>query len=109
MRSALEAVLAQRDALAAGLVPPEGCWRGERPYLIPIGGSSPVGVLGYVVPAALVVCGALVLARELRPPGRPLRTGAIFLTAAITLALAAGMAVAGSSGKSSGAGSSDVV
>jgi hypothetical protein len=33
LRSALEAVLAQRDALTAGLVPPEGCWRGERPYL----------------------------------------------------------------------------
>ncbi|MFL5821822.1 MAG: DNA translocase FtsK [Solirubrobacteraceae bacterium] len=50
-----------------------------------------LGAVGYVVPAALVLCGALVLARELRPPGRPLRTGAIFLTCAITLALAAGM------------------
>jgi hypothetical protein len=30
---ALEAVLVQSDALAAGLVPPEGSWRGERPYL----------------------------------------------------------------------------
>ena len=50
-----------------------------------------LGILGYVIPAALVLCGALVLARELRPPGRPLRTGAICLTAAITLALAAGM------------------
>ncbi len=49
-----------------------------------------LGALGYVVPAALVVSGALLLARELRPPVRPLRTGAICLTASITLALAAG-------------------
>ena len=49
-----------------------------------------LGALGYVVPAALVVAGALVLAREVRPPARPLRTGVICLTAAITLALAAG-------------------
>jgi DNA segregation ATPase FtsK/SpoIIIE, S-DNA-T family len=48
------------------------------------------GALGYVVPAALVVAGGLVLARELRPPARPLRTGAICLTASTTLALAAG-------------------
>jgi hypothetical protein len=33
LRSALEAVLAEHDALSAGLVPPEGCWRGEKPYL----------------------------------------------------------------------------
>jgi S-DNA-T family DNA segregation ATPase FtsK/SpoIIIE len=45
---------------------------------------------GSVVPAALIAGGALVLARELRPPGRPMRTGAICLTAATTLALAAG-------------------
>jgi DNA segregation ATPase FtsK/SpoIIIE, S-DNA-T family len=49
-----------------------------------------LGALGYVVPAALVCFGALLLARELRPPVRPLRTGAICLTASITLALAAG-------------------
>jgi DNA segregation ATPase FtsK/SpoIIIE, S-DNA-T family len=49
-----------------------------------------LGALGYVVPAALVVAGGLVLMRELRPPGRPLRTGVICLTCAITLALAAG-------------------
>jgi DNA segregation ATPase FtsK/SpoIIIE, S-DNA-T family len=48
------------------------------------------GAVGYAVPAALVAGGGLVLAREIRPPGRPLRTGAICLTAAITLALAAG-------------------
>src|SRR5581483_2881859 len=48
------------------------------------------GALGYAVPAALVATGALVLARELRLPARPLRTGVICLTAALTLALAAG-------------------
>ncbi|HEX5191595.1 MAG TPA: DNA translocase FtsK [Solirubrobacteraceae bacterium] len=48
------------------------------------------GVLGYAVPAALAVGGALILLRELRPPGRPLRAGALCLTLAITLALAAG-------------------
>jgi DNA segregation ATPase FtsK/SpoIIIE, S-DNA-T family len=49
-----------------------------------------LGALGYVVPAALVAAGALILARELRPPARPLRTGVICLTGSITLALAAG-------------------
>jgi S-DNA-T family DNA segregation ATPase FtsK/SpoIIIE len=49
-----------------------------------------LGALGYVVPAALVVGGGLVLMRELRPPGRPLRTGVICLTCSTTLALAAG-------------------
>jgi S-DNA-T family DNA segregation ATPase FtsK/SpoIIIE len=48
------------------------------------------GALGYALPAALIVAGALVLMRELRPPTRPLRTGTICLTAALTLALAAG-------------------
>ena len=48
------------------------------------------GALGYAVPAALVVGGALILARELRPPARPMRTGVLCLTAAVTLALAAG-------------------
>jgi S-DNA-T family DNA segregation ATPase FtsK/SpoIIIE len=49
-----------------------------------------LGSLGYAIPASLVGGGALVLARELRPPGRPLRTGGICLIAALTLALAAG-------------------
>jgi DNA segregation ATPase FtsK/SpoIIIE, S-DNA-T family len=49
------------------------------------------GAVGYVVPAALVLAGALLLARELRPPGRPLRTGGACLLAALTLALASGM------------------
>jgi S-DNA-T family DNA segregation ATPase FtsK/SpoIIIE len=49
-----------------------------------------LGALGYVVPAALVLAGVLVLARELRPPVRPLRTGLICLVSSVTLALAAG-------------------
>ncbi len=48
------------------------------------------GALGYAVPAALVLIGALVLLRDLRPPARPLRTGGLCLLAALTLALAAG-------------------
>ncbi len=48
------------------------------------------GSLGYAIPAALVAAGALVLARELRPPGRPMRTGVVCLVASLTLALAAG-------------------
>jgi DNA segregation ATPase FtsK/SpoIIIE, S-DNA-T family len=48
------------------------------------------GALGYAVPAALIVAGALILMRELRPPARPLRTGLLCLIAALTLALAAG-------------------
>ena len=48
------------------------------------------GALGYAVPAALAAAGALVLAREFRPPARPMRTGTICLVAALTLALAAG-------------------
>ena len=49
-----------------------------------------VGQLAYAVPVALVIGGGLTLARELRPPARPLRTGTICLTAALSLALAAG-------------------
>ena len=48
------------------------------------------GVLGYAVPAGLALIGALILARELRPPARPMRTGVACLIAALTLALAAG-------------------
>jgi hypothetical protein len=33
LQACLEAILSQREAVASGLVPPEGCWRGERPYL----------------------------------------------------------------------------
>ena len=33
LRDAVEAVVSQREALAGGLVPPPGCWRGEKPYL----------------------------------------------------------------------------
>ncbi len=49
-----------------------------------------LGELGYAVPAALMAAGALLLARELRFPTRPLRTGLLCLTIALTLALAAG-------------------
>jgi S-DNA-T family DNA segregation ATPase FtsK/SpoIIIE len=68
------------------------------------------GELGYAIPVALVVAGALVLARELRPQlddaraarsgeagrragrrrARPVRTGGLCLLSATTLALAAG-------------------
>jgi hypothetical protein len=33
LRALLEAIVLQRDALAEGLGPPEGCWRAEKPYL----------------------------------------------------------------------------
>jgi hypothetical protein len=33
LRACLEAIVSQREALAEGLDPPEGCWRGEKPYL----------------------------------------------------------------------------
>jgi hypothetical protein len=33
LRTALDTLVAQVGALSAGLVPPEGCWRGEKPYL----------------------------------------------------------------------------
>jgi len=48
------------------------------------------GVLGYAVPVALVLGGALVLVRELHPPARPIRAGIVCLTAATALALAVG-------------------
>jgi DNA segregation ATPase FtsK/SpoIIIE, S-DNA-T family len=48
------------------------------------------GALGYAVPVALVLAGALILIREMRPPARPLRTGVMCLVAALTLMLAAG-------------------
>src|SRR5207248_6395052 len=37
------------------------------------------GLLGYAIPAGLVLGGALVLSRELRAPGRPMRAGVICL------------------------------
>jgi S-DNA-T family DNA segregation ATPase FtsK/SpoIIIE len=49
-----------------------------------------LGAVGYAIPVALVATGALVLIREVRAPARPIRTGAICLTASATLALAAG-------------------
>jgi S-DNA-T family DNA segregation ATPase FtsK/SpoIIIE len=49
-----------------------------------------LGQLGYAVPVGLIACGGLVLARELRPPTRPLRAGTFCLLCALTLALAGG-------------------
>jgi len=49
-----------------------------------------VGELAYLIPVALLVAGGLVLGRDLRPPGRPLRMGSVCLAAAGTLILAAG-------------------
>src|SRR5437588_3745158 len=48
------------------------------------------GAVGYAVPTGLVLGGALVLIRELRPPGRPMRAGAACLILALTLAFSAG-------------------
>jgi DNA segregation ATPase FtsK/SpoIIIE, S-DNA-T family len=48
------------------------------------------GAIGYAMPVAFVAGGGLLLIRELRPPARPMRAGALCLTAALTLALAAG-------------------
>ncbi len=49
-----------------------------------------LGELGLAVPVMLIGSGAMVLARDLRPPNRPMRTGTICLVAALTLALAGG-------------------
>jgi S-DNA-T family DNA segregation ATPase FtsK/SpoIIIE len=49
-----------------------------------------LGVLAYVVPAALVAAGALIALRPVLPARRPLRTGVLCVAAAVALALAAG-------------------
>jgi S-DNA-T family DNA segregation ATPase FtsK/SpoIIIE len=49
-----------------------------------------VGRLAYAVPPALLICGALILARDLRPPQRPLRAGSLCIVLALPLAFAAG-------------------
>jgi S-DNA-T family DNA segregation ATPase FtsK/SpoIIIE len=49
-----------------------------------------VGELAYIVPVALALTGAVILARDLRPPQRPLRAGTLCLVLAVPLALAAG-------------------
>ncbi|MGO9751060.1 MAG: DNA translocase FtsK [Solirubrobacteraceae bacterium] len=54
------------------------------------GAKFAFGALGYLVPVTLVLAGVLILARDWRPPTRPVRTGALCLTAALTLMLAAG-------------------
>ncbi|HWE31991.1 MAG TPA: DNA translocase FtsK [Solirubrobacteraceae bacterium] len=48
------------------------------------------GVLGYALPVALAIAGGLILMRELRPPARPMRTGVLCLTTALTLGWSAG-------------------
>jgi DNA segregation ATPase FtsK/SpoIIIE, S-DNA-T family len=57
-----------------------------------------VGVTAYVVPAALVVGGAVVVLRPFLPNSRPFASGALCLFAALTLALAAGTAGLGPGG-----------
>src|SRR5579884_3214756 len=49
-----------------------------------------VGELAYAIPVALIAAGVLVLARDLRPPDRPLRAGTICTTLALALALGGG-------------------
>ncbi|HEY6399322.1 MAG TPA: DNA translocase FtsK [Solirubrobacteraceae bacterium] len=49
-----------------------------------------IGALGYAIPVCLVAGGALVLVRELRPPGRSVRAAVVCLIAGTALALAAG-------------------
>jgi S-DNA-T family DNA segregation ATPase FtsK/SpoIIIE len=49
-----------------------------------------IGSVGYAIPIAVLLAGALLLSRDWRPPLRPVRTGAICLAAAATLALANG-------------------
>jgi DNA segregation ATPase FtsK/SpoIIIE, S-DNA-T family len=49
-----------------------------------------LGVVGFVVPAALALGGVMVLLRELHPPNRPIRGGVACLVAALTLPMAAG-------------------
>ncbi len=49
-----------------------------------------LGQVAYVVPAALVLGGGLVVARTLLPATQPLRVGAALLFGSLTLALAAG-------------------
>ncbi|MBV9817339.1 MAG: DUF87 domain-containing protein [Solirubrobacterales bacterium] len=87
------------DVLALGLIA-IGVFLGGVAYLHWAGGTLGdgavrgtrylLGALGYVVPAGLVAAGGLILARELRPPGRPLRAGLLCLLAALALMLAAG-------------------
>ena len=57
-----------------------------------------VGVTAYVVPAALVAGGAIVVLRPFLPTAAPFASGALCLFAALTLALAAGTAGLGPGG-----------
>src|SRR5712671_2129620 len=58
-----------------------------------------VGVVAYVVPAALVAGGAIVVLRPFLPNSRPFASGALCLFAALTLALAAGTVGRGAGGR----------
>jgi S-DNA-T family DNA segregation ATPase FtsK/SpoIIIE len=49
-----------------------------------------IGEVAYAVPVVLVAGGGLLLARDVRPPVRPLRAGTVCLAAALMLTLAAG-------------------
>ena len=99
LRGALELEPHQVDVLALALIA-VGIFLGGVAYLHWGGGTLGdgavraarflLGAVGYVVPAALVLTGALILARDWRPPIRPLRTGTLCMTFALTLALAAG-------------------
>ena len=49
-----------------------------------------IGAVYYVVPAALLACGAILVLREMLPAVRPFRSGGLCLFGALTLGLAAG-------------------
>ena len=99
LRGALELEPHQVDVLALALIA-VGIFLGGVAYLHWGGGTLGdgavraarfvLGAVGYVVPVALVLTGTLILARDWRPAIRPLRTGTLCMTIALTLALAAG-------------------
>jgi DNA segregation ATPase FtsK/SpoIIIE, S-DNA-T family len=49
-----------------------------------------IGAVHYIVPAALMAAGAILVLRPVLPAVRPFKAGAVFLFAALTLGLAAG-------------------
>jgi S-DNA-T family DNA segregation ATPase FtsK/SpoIIIE len=61
-----------------------------------------VGEVGYAVPAAVVLGGAILVLRPVLPAVRPFRAGALCLFAALTLAFAAGTFGLGPPGQRSG-------
>jgi S-DNA-T family DNA segregation ATPase FtsK/SpoIIIE len=89
----------QRDVLGLGLAAVGvfmgfviyGHWNGGRiGHGLDVAVGWCVGEARILAPIALVAAGAALLLAQLMPAGRPLRTGAICLFAAVTLALAAG-------------------